>query len=77
MAEEMGIPVSYRPEDTSYAQLSANLSAVDDAGLLRLHREAHRRFYFRPRQAFRIARTMPRKWDLFRLARYHYRLKFA
>jgi len=77
MAEERGIAIAYRPEDTSYAQLSANLSAVDDAALLRLHREAHRRFYFRPGQLGRILRAMPRKSDLFRLARRHYRLKFV
>ena len=77
MALEMGIQVDYRPEETSYAKLSANLSAVDDATLLRLHREAHRRFYFRPGQALRIWRSLPRKTDLFRLARFHYRLKFA
>ena len=77
LAEEMGIRIESRPDDASYAKLSANLSAVDDAALLRLRREAHRRFYFRPRQALRIFRALPRKTDLFRLARYHYRLKFA
>jgi radical SAM superfamily enzyme YgiQ (UPF0313 family) len=75
-AVEAGKKVEFDPDDTSYSRLSANLSAVDDETLLKMHRLAHRRFYGSPKRLFRIVKTMPHPSDFIRVGARHLRLKF-
>jgi anaerobic magnesium-protoporphyrin IX monomethyl ester cyclase len=77
IASARNIPIHYDPEDTSYSRLSANLSAVPDRRLIRLHRLAHWNFYFSLRRVLRILKAMPRKRDFFRVALAHFWLKFV
>ncbi len=77
IASAQNIPVHYDPEDTSYSRLSANLSAVPDQRLIRLHRLAHWNFYFSLRRVVRILKAMPRKRDFFQAVWAHFRLKFV
>jgi anaerobic magnesium-protoporphyrin IX monomethyl ester cyclase len=77
MAEDQHMEVHYDPNDTSYSRVSANLSAVSDKRLIRLHRLAHWRFYFSLKRILRIIKAMPRKSDIFRLVRAHFWLKFV
>ncbi len=76
MAEEMKKAVEFDPEDTSYSQLACNLTELSDRALKFYHRWAHWRFYFRPKQIFRIIKAMPNRWLLPKIFWAHFRLKF-
>ncbi len=76
MAAEAGKEVEFDPDDASYQKVTANLSAVDDATLERMHRTAHWKFYGSPRRAWRIVSTMPKPMDFVKVGLKHFRLKF-
>ena len=76
IAEQMGKKVTFDPDDTSYAAIACNLTALPDSELARYHRRAHWKFYFRPGQVLRILWAMPNKWMLPRIFAAHFRLKF-
>ena len=76
IAEQMGKKVIFDPDDTSYAAIACNLTALPDSELARYHRMAHWKFYFRPGQVLRILSAMPNKWMLPRIFAAHFRLKF-
>jgi len=77
MAEDAGKKIEFDPDDTSYMQVSANLSAVSDDELIRMHKLAHRKFYISPRRIYRIIKTMPRPGDFVRIGLMHFKLKFV
>jgi radical SAM superfamily enzyme YgiQ (UPF0313 family) len=76
LAESMGKPCTFDPEDTSYAAMACNLTEVSDRKLAYYHRRGHWRFYFRPRQIWRIWKAVPNKRMLPRIIASHFRLKF-
>jgi radical SAM superfamily enzyme YgiQ (UPF0313 family) len=76
MAEAAGKTIAFNPDDTSYMALSGNLTAMDDATLLRMHKLAHWKFYGSPKRLYRIITTMPHPGDFFRVGLKHFRLKF-
>ncbi len=49
-----------------YDGFSANVSAVPDSVLVKMHSKAYREFYFRPRQIWRIWRVIPNKASILR-----------
>lgn len=57
--------ISLRPEDLEYFRGACNVSAMTDAELFGLQREAYRRFYAAPLRVLRILRDHPRKRALF------------
>jgi len=76
LAKELGRKVEFKPEDSSYSRLACNLTELTDRELLRYHRLAHWRFYFRVRQIWKIFRSMPNKWQLPMIFWAHFKLKF-
>jgi radical SAM superfamily enzyme YgiQ (UPF0313 family) len=54
------------PEDTGYHHANYNLSAMSDAELFGLQRNAFRRFFLDPRRALRIAARHPAKLEVLR-----------
>jgi len=76
MAEQAGRIVNFDPDDTSYMRITVNLTAVDDATLLGMHKLAHWKFYGSPKRIYRIMRTMPHVSDFFKVGAKHFRLKF-
>jgi len=76
VAAEAGRLPEFDFDETSFMSLSVNLTAVDDATLMKMHRRAHRRFYASPSRLYRIVKTMPHPSDLVRVGSKHLRLKF-
>lgn len=71
-----GMKIEFHPDDTSYAKFTSNLTAVDDATLIRLQKIAHWKFYGSFWRLYRIITTMPHPTDLIRAAMQHFRLRF-
>ncbi|UCD85187.1 MAG: radical SAM protein, partial [Deltaproteobacteria bacterium] len=63
-------------DNFNYRTATMNLSAVSLSDLRRLHKLAHRKFYFNPSRLTRIFLSTPNKLDIIRNLREHLRAQF-
>lgn len=76
VAEKSGKKVEFDPDDTSYVRITMNLTACDDATLMRMFRLAHWKFYGSPKRIYRIISSLPHPSDLVLVGIRHFRYKF-